>query len=1048
MFQKFIDRPVLSTVISVIILILGILGLGTLPVEQYPEIAPPTVQVNANYTGANAETVLKSVVIPLEEQINGVEGMTYMTSSASNDGTANISVFFELGVDPDIAAVNVQNRVARANSLLPQEVINTGVTTQKAQNSALLFFSIFSENEDYDATFVENYAKINLVPKLQRVKGVGNVNVFGSKDYSMRIWISPDKMAAYNLVPADIQAALREQNREAATGKIGENADGIFEYVMKYKGRLAEVKEYENIILKTTDDGGFLRLKDVAEIELGALSYVRKNSGMGNPGVAVGVYQTSGSNAKEIIDEIETILEEAKVEFPTGLDYVIPFNSKDFLDASIDHVVQTLIEAFILVFIVVFLFLQDFRSTLIPAIAVPVAIVGTFFFLQLFGYSINMLTLFAMILAIGIVVDDAIVVVEAVHAKLEKGVDSAKTATRNAMGEISGAIISITLVMSAVFIPVSFIQGSSGVFYQQFGITLAVAILISAVNALTLSPALAALFLKPHSSEKGEKSNFMARFFKAFNIGFTVMTNKYTNTIGTLVKRKWITLALLLGFSVLAIFLFRSTPSGFVPDEDRGMIFVNVSMPPGTTIEKTEETIMKLDSIYESMDIIDVRMSVAGFSLLSRVSAGSYAFSIMKLKDWSDREADSLSVNATMQKLYGITSGFNDAEIIYFTPPSIQGFGTSSGFEVQLQSKTGEDWNSINDVKNQFLGALNGRPEIQYAISQFDPGFPQYNLDIDMEKVKMSGFTATDIFNALQGYYGGIYATDFNKFGKQYRVMIQAKPKDRANEKSLNHIFVRNNNGESVAVSQFVTLKKIYGPEVVQRFNLLSSVKITGVPNPGYSTGDAIAAIEEVSAQVLPTSYTYDYSGLTREESNAGSQTILIFILSLVFVYFLLSAQYESYILPLSILLSLPFGIAGAILFINLAGLQNNIYFQIALIMLIGLLAKNAILIVEFALQRRRAGLSLFDAAADGARARLRPILMTSFAFIFGLLPLALSSGIGAIGNQSIGVSAVGGMLVGTILGVFIIPVLFVVFQALQERISGKPEVIQNENNA
>lgn len=1048
MFQKFIDRPVLSTVISVIILILGILGLGTLPVEQYPEIAPPTVQVNANYTGANAETVLKSVVIPLEEQINGVEGMTYMTSSASNDGTANISVFFELGVDPDIAAVNVQNRVARANSLLPQEVINTGVTTQKAQNSALLFFSIFSENEDYDATFVENYAKINLVPKLQRVKGVGNVNVFGSKDYSMRIWISPDKMAAYNLVPADIQAALREQNREAATGKIGENADGIFEYVMKYKGRLAEVKEYENIILKTTDDGGFLRLKDVAEIELGALSYVRKNSGMGNPGVAVGVYQTSGSNAKEIIDEIETILEEAKVEFPTGLDYVIPFNSKDFLDASIDHVVQTLIEALILVFIVVFLFLQDFRSTLIPAIAVPVAIVGTFFFLQLFGYSINMLTLFAMILAIGIVVDDAIVVVEAVHAKLEKGVDSAKTATRNAMGEISGAIISITLVMSSVFIPVSFIQGSSGVFYQQFGITLAVAILISAVNALTLSPALAALFLKPHSSEKGEKSNFMARFFKAFNIGFTVMTNKYTNTIGTLVKRKWITLALLLGFSVLAIFLFRSTPSGFVPDEDRGMIFVNVSMPPGTTIEKTEETIMKLDSIYESMDIIDVRMSVAGFSLLSRVSAGSYAFSIMKLKDWSDREADSLSVNATMQKLYGITSGFNDAEIIYFTPPSIQGFGTSSGFEVQLQSKTGEDWNSINDVKNQFLGALNGRPEIQYAISQFDPGFPQYNLDIDMEKVKMSGFTATDIFNALQGYYGGIYATDFNKFGKQYRVMIQAKPEDRANEKSLNHIFVRNNNGESVAVSQFVTLKKIYGPEVVQRFNLLSSVKITGVPNPGYSTGDAIAAIEEVSAQVLPTSYTYDYSGLTREESNAGSQTILIFILSLVFVYFLLSAQYESYILPLSILLSLPFGIAGAILFINLAGLQNNIYFQIALIMLIGLLAKNAILIVEFALQRRRAGLSLFDAAADGARARLRPILMTSFAFIFGLLPLALSSGIGAIGNQSIGVSAVGGMLVGTILGIFIIPVLFVVFQALQERISGKPEVIQNENNA
>ncbi|GLU43367.1 efflux RND transporter permease subunit [Allomuricauda sp. NBRC 101325] len=1048
MFQKFIDRPVLSTVISVIIVILGVLGLSTLPVEQYPEIAPPTVQVTANYTGANAETVLKSVVIPLEEQINGVEGMTYMTSSASNDGAANISVFFELGVDPDIAAVNVQNRVARANSLLPQEVINTGVTTQKAQNSALLFFSIYSENEDYDATFVENYAKINLVPQLQRIKGVGNVNVFGAKDYSMRIWISPDKMAAYNLVPADIQAALREQNTEAATGKIGENADGIFEYVMKYKGRLSEVAEYENIILKTTEDGGFLRLKDVADIELGALNYARKNSGMGKPGVAVGVYQTSGSNSKEIIDQIETILEESRADFPKGFDYVIPFNSKDFLDASIDHVVQTLIEAFILVFIVVFLFLQDFRSTLIPAIAVPVAIVGTFFFLQLFGYSINMLTLFAMILAIGIVVDDAIVVVEAVHAKLEEGADSAKTATKNAMSEISGAIISITLVMSAVFIPVSFIQGSSGVFYQQFGITLAVAILISAVNALTLSPALAALFLKPHDHEKGKKTNLLARFFKAFNVGFTAMTNKYTNTVGNLVKRKWLTLFLLLAFGALAAYLFKSTPTGFIPDEDRGMIFANVSMPPGTTIEKTEETIMKLDSIYESMDIIDVRMSVAGFSILNRVSAGSYAFSIMKLKDWSERGADSLSVNATMQKLYATTAGFNDAQIIYFTPPSIQGFGTSSGFEVQLQSKTGEDWNSINDIKNQFLGALNARPEIQYAISQFDPGFPQYNLDIDMEKVKMAGLSATDIFNALQGYYGGIYATDFNKFGKQYRVMIQAKPEDRANEKSLNHIFVRNADGESVAVSQFVDLERIYGPEVVSRFNLLSSVSITGVPNAGYSTGDAITAIEEVAAQVLPNSYTYDYSGLTREESNSGAQTIIIFILSLVFVYFLLSAQYESYILPLAILLSLPFGIAGAILFINFAGLENNIYFQIALIMLIGLLAKNAILIVEFALQRRKAGLSLFDAAAYGARARLRPILMTSFAFIFGLLPLALSSGIGAIGNRSIGVSAVGGMLVGTILGVFIIPVLFVVFQALQEKITGKPEEIQHANNA
>ncbi len=1050
MFQKFIDRPVLSTVISIIILILGVLGLLTLPIEQYPEIAPPTVQVSANYTGANAETVLNSVVIPLEEQINGVEGMTYMTSSASNDGAATISVFFKLGVDPDIAAVNVQNRVARASSLLPQTVLNTGVTTRKSQNSALLFFSIFSKNKEFDATFVENYAKINLVPKLQRVNGVGNVNVFGSKDYSMRIWIDPNKMATYQLVPADIQAALQEQNREAATGKIGENAEGIYEYIIKYKGRLSEVSEYENIILKTTADGGFLRLKDVATIELGALNYARKNSGMGYPGVAVGLYQTSGSNAKEIIDEVEKILESSKADFPKGFDYVIPYNTKDFLDASIDHVVQTLIEAFILVFLVVFIFLQDLRSTLIPAIAVPVAIIGTFFFLDLFGYSINMLTLFAMILAIGIVVDDAIVVVEAVHAKLEQGGTSPLNASKTAMGEISGAIISITLVMAAVFIPVSFIQGSSGVFYQQFGITLAVAILISAVNALTLSPALAALFLKLHDPEGEHSKGLKTRFFNSFNRGFKAVTHKYTNAIHTLLGRKWITFLILVAFSVLAIVLFKTTPSGFVPNEDRGIIFANVSLPPGTTLEKTEETVMKLDSIYGTLDVIDARMSVAGFSLLSRVSAGSYAFSIMKLKDWSERKDASLSVDATIKKLFGYSADFKDATIIYFTPPSIQGFGTSSGFEVQLQNKGTDSWLEINEVKNQFLQALNARPEIQYAISQFDPNFPQYQLDVDLEKVKIAGLSLTEILNTLQGYYGGLYTTDFNKFGKQYRVMIQAKPEERANENSLNHIFVANKKGESVAISQFVDLKKIYGPEVVDRFNLLSSVKITGVPNQGYSTGDAINAIEEVTAQVLPNTYTYDYSGLTREERNSGSETTLIFILSLVFVYFLLSAQYESYILPLAILISLPIGLAGAILFINLAGLENNIYFQIALIMLIGLLAKNAILIVEFALQRRRSGMSINESAIEGAKARLRPILMTSFAFIFGLLPLALSSGIGAIGNKSIGLSAVGGMLVGTLLGVFVIPVLFVVFQTLQERLSSKPPgLIQSEvNNA
>ncbi|APA64127.1 efflux RND transporter permease subunit [Maribacter sp. 1_2014MBL_MicDiv] len=1040
MFQKFIDRPVLSTVISIIIVILGVLGLSTLPIEEYPEIAPPTVQVTSTYTGANAETVLKSVVVPLEEQINGVEDMLYMTSNASNDGSATINVYFKLGTDPDIAAVNVQNRVARANSVLPQAVIQTGVITQKSQTSALLFFSLFSENDNYDATFVENYARINLVPKLQRIEGVGNVTVFGAKDYSMRIWLDPAKMAAYKLMPSDIQAALNEQNLEAATGKIGENADGVYEYVLKYKGRLSEEAEYEDIIIRAQENGQFLRLKDVAEVELGAFNYGTKNEGMGNPGTAVGVFQTSGSNANEIIDQIQSILQESQPDFPDGLDYVIPYNTKDFLSASIEHVVQTLIEAFLLVFLVVFLFLQDFRSTLIPAIAVPVAIIGTFFFLSLFGYSINMLTLFAMILAIGIVVDDAIVVVEAVHAKMEEGATNAKTATKSAMSEISGAIISITLVMSAVFIPVSFISGSSGVFYQQFGITLAIAILISAVNALTLSPALAALFLKPHNPSEEHKKGLKQRFFTAFNTGFDTITDKYVGSVKVFAKNKWLTIGSLVVFTVLTIYMFKTTPTGFIPNEDKGIIFADVTMPPGTTLEETQKTVKQLDSIYESMDIVKARMNITGFSILNSVNGGSYGFSVIRLQDWEERTEPSQTVEATIGQLFAKTAGLKNARIFFFTPPAVRGFGNSAGFELNLQNKDAEDWQSIGQTTNEFLAALNARPEVQYAITSFNPNFPQYELQVDIEKTKSAGLAVTDVFNAMQGYYGGLYTTDFNKFGKQYRVMIQAKPEDRANEESLNHIFVTNANGESVAVSQFVSLQKIYGPEIVSRFNLLNSVKINGAMNPGYSTGDAITAIEEVSAQVLPNNYTYEYSGLTKEENSAGSQTIIIFILSLVFVYFLLSAQYESYILPFSILLSLPVGIAGAIGFVSLFGLENNIYFQIALIMLIGLLSKNAILIVEFALQRRKHGMSIMESAIDGAKARLRPILMTSFAFILGLLPLALSSGIGAVGNRSIGMSAVGGMLIGTIFGVFVIPALYVIFQSIQERFTGAPK--------
>ena len=1047
MLKVFIERPVLSTVISILITILGILGLMSLPIEQYPEIAPPTVQVNATYTGANAETVLNSVVIPLEEEINGVEGMTYITSSASNDGAAKINVFFELGVNADIAAVNVQNRVARATSKLPEAVIQTGVTTLKSQTSALMFLSMFSDNPEYDEVFVQNYAKINLVPKLQRVKGVGQVNVFGAKDYSMRIWIDPAKMAAFKVVPSDIQAALREQNLEAAPGKFGENANGVYEYVIKYKGRLAEISEYENIIIKSIGNGNFLRLKDVATVELGGFNYGTNNMGMGKPGVAVGIFQTSGSNAQEIIEEVMTILEDAKADFPKGVDYVVPYNTKKFLDASISKVITTLIEAFILVFIVVFLFLQDFRSTLIPAIAVPVAIVGTFFFLQLFGYSINMLTLFAMILAIGIVVDDAIVVVEAVHAKLDEGVKSAKEATVSAMSEITGAIISITLVMSAVFVPVSFIKGSSGVFYQQFAITLAIAILISAVNALTLSPALCALLLKPHEGSEHHKKGFKDRFFTAFNTGFDSITNKYVNSIGFLLKRKWIAVVGLIVASGIALLLFKSTPSGFIPTEDRGLIMADITLPPGATLEQTQKIVNEYDSILASMDIVEARMNVVGFSLLNNVNGGSYAFSVIQLKDWSERKEDNQSVDAVVGELFGRTAGIKDARLLFFTPPSVQGFGNADGFELKLQDKGDDDWMKISQVSGEFLQALNARPEIQYAMTSFNPSFPQYQMDVNVEKTKEAGISINQIFNTLQGYYGGLYTTDFNRFGKQYRVMIQAKPEDRATPESLDNIFIRNAQDETVSISEFVNLKRVYGPESVARYNLLKSISVTGKANPGYSSGDAIKAVEEVAAQHLPKTYEYEFSGMTREEIIAGGQAAGVFLLSLIFVYFLLAGQYESYVLPLSVILSLPVGIAGAIGFVNLFGLENNIYFQVALIMLIGLLAKNAILIVEFAIQRRRHGMGLFESAIDGAKARLRPILMTSFAFILGLLPLAFASGVGAVGNRSIGMGAVGGMLVGTLLGVFVIPVLFVIFQGLQERISGKaketdPEIL------
>jgi HAE1 family hydrophobic/amphiphilic exporter-1 len=1041
MLRRFIERPVLSTVISILIVILGVLGLISLPVQQFPEIAPPTVQISASYPGANAETVLKSVVVPIEEAVNGVEGMTYMSSSSSNDGAATIDVYFELGTDADIAAVKVQNRVATVNSKLPQQVVQSGVTTEKVQNGVLMFLSMYSENDDFDATFVENYARINMIPLIKRINGVGSANVFGSKDYSMRIWLKPDKMAVYGLSPQDIVYALNEQNIEAAPGKFGENSSQSFEYVIRYKGKLSKVEEYENIILRSEGNSNFLRLKDVAKVELGAFNYSTQNKTLGYPSVALAVYQTAGSNAQQIIKDVEKVLEDAEKDFPPGIKYVVPFNSNDFLDASIDHVVQTLIEAFLLVFLVVFIFLQDFRSTLIPAIAVPVAIVGTFFFLQLFGFSINMLTLFALVLAIGIVVDDAIVVVEAVHAKLDNGVKGAKKATVSAMNEITGAIISITLVMSAVFVPVSFLEGPTGAFYQQFALTLAVAIVISAINALTLSPALCALLLKPHDPTEEHKKGVMSRFYTAFNTGFDAVTERYGKSVGFLIKRKWLAGIILAIFVALAGWFFKTTPTGFIPNEDQGMIFCDITLPPGSTLDRTADVSQKVDEIVREMGVVKERMFVNGFSLLSGTVGGSKAFGVIKLHEWSKRKEDHEKVKAVVGQLFAKTAGISEAQILFFTPPTVMGYGNADGFEMRLQDKTNGSFDGLMANAGKFLAALNQRPEIQYAITSFNTGFPQYEMEVNVEKVKEAGISVSSLFSTLQGYYGSWYAADFNRFGKQYRVMIQADPEDRATAESLNNIYIRNAREELVAVSQFVTLTKVNGPDVVNRFNLFNSATINGNVNPGYSTGDAIQAIQEVAAATLPSSYGYEFSGMTREEQKAGNKAIVVFVLSLIFVYFLLSAQYESYILPFSILLSLPIGIFGGIFFVKLAGLDNNIYFQVALIMLIGLLAKNAILIVEFALQRRRQGMAIFQAAVEGAKARLRPILMTSFAFILGLMPLMLSSGAGAIGNRSIGTGAVGGMLIGTLFGVFVIPAFYVVFQILQEKISGAPKV-------
>ncbi|MFB9844944.1 efflux RND transporter permease subunit [Mucilaginibacter ginsenosidivorans] len=1040
MLRKFIERPVLSTVISILLVLLGIISLFTLPITQFPDIAPPTVQVTASYPGANAEVVARSVATPIEEAVNGVENMTYMTSNSSNDGTMTLNVYFKQGTNPDIAAVNVQSRVSKAISQVPQEVVQSGLSTQKVQNSIIMFVALTSKDTSYNETFLQNYIKINLIPQLQRIPGVGQAQPFGAHDYSMRIWLKPDRLTAYNLSPQDVTAAIKDQSLEAAPGRFGEASKEAFEYVLKYKGKLNKSKDFENVIIRSNSDGSVVRLKDVARVEFGSFTYSSNSQLNGFPTSGVAIFQTAGSNANDILTEAQHQLTEFSKTLPKGIEPVIMYNSKEFLDASIDQVKHTLVEAFVLVFIVVFVFLQDFRSTLIPAIAVPVAIIGTFFFMQLFGFSINLLTLFALVLAIGIVVDDAIVVVEAVHAKMESTTLSARKATIESMSEISGAIISITLVMAAVFVPVGFMQGPAGVFYRQFAFTLAIAILISAVNALTLSPALSALFLKnTHSADgHGTKKGFGARFFAAFNAGFTAVTNRYVRSLQFLIKRKWVAISGLALISAVTFVMIKKTPTGFIPTEDQGFLLYAVNTPPGSSLERTHKAMQEINEIVKNDPITKNHYTVEGLNFISNANASPYGAGFIRMKPQGERGPVQDLNQITAMMTQKVASQVKGASAFFFTFPTVQGFGNVNGFEVMLQDRTNGTMGKLDSTTHAFIGALMQKKEIAYAFTTFAAGNPQYEIEVDNEKAKQLGVSVADLLQTMQVYYGSSFVTDFNRFGKYYRVMAQADVKYRANPQSLNNIYVKNNQGQMVPANGIVKLKRVYGPETVTRNNLFNAVTINGVPKPGYSTGDAIKAIEETAKESLPRGYSYEWTGQTREEIKSGSQILLVFAMSLIFVYFLLAAQYESYILPFAVILTIPLGVFGLMLFINMMGIDNNIYVQVSQIMLIGLLAKNAILIVEYAVQRRRAGMNLAAAALEASRLRLRPILMTSFAFIVGLIPLMRATGASALGNRSIGTGAVGGMLTGVILGVFVIPVLFVVFQYLHERISTK----------
>ena len=1032
--DRFINRPVLSTVISIFMVILGILGLLFLPITQYPDIAPPTIHVSTTYTGANAQTILNSVIAPLEESINGVEDMLYMTSTATNTGSADITVYFKQGTDPDMAAVNVQNRVSKAQNLLPAEITQVGVITQKRQTSMLMVFSLFSPDDRYDLEFLENYAKINVIPLIQRVPGVGDANVMAS-DYSMRIWLKPDIMAQYGLMPSDITGILAEQNIEAAPGQFGAQGNQSFQYVLTYKGRLQTAEEFGNMVIRANENGEILYLKDVADIELGRLTYDFKNFQNGHNAVSAIVYQTAGSNATAIIEDINDLLDEIKETLPPGIEISVTMNSNDFLYASIHEVIKTLIEAFILVFFVVYIFLQDLRSTLIPAIAIPVSLIGTFFALYLMGFSLNLLTLCALVLAIAIVVDDAIVVVEGVHAKLDQGYKSPHKASIDAMRELSGAILSITLVMMSVFIPVSFMPGTSGTFYRQFGLTMAFAIGFSAINALTLSPALCAILLKPHKEGEGHKKTFVSRFHIAFNVAYNNMLAKYKNGVAHFVHHKKLSFLGVIVGTIILIVLMNITPTGLVPNEDTGTIMVTADLQPGTSQERTEEVMMHIDQILGSHPAMQSRTQIIGFSFLGG-QGNTYGSFICKLKPWDERTGKGMDANSVIGALYmQFATQVKDARVLCFAPPMIPGYSVSNGFELNLQDKTGGSLDNFYQVAQDFIAELLKRPEIAMASTTFNPNFPQYRVDVDVAKCKQAGISPSDVLSALQGYLGGMYSSNFNRFGKLYRVMMQAEPDARVSPESLNNIKIRNGS-EMAPITNFITLEKVYGPDNINRFNMYTSMTVNGNPADGYSSGEAIKAIEEVASQTLPVGYGYEFSGMTREEQSSSSgTTAIIFMLCLVFVYLLLSAQYESYILPLSVIFSIPFGLAGSFIFAWIMGVENNIYLQIALIMLIGLLAKNAILIVEFALDRRRTGMPIINAAIDGAAARLRPILMTSLAMVIGLLPMMFAHGVGANGNSTLGAGAVGGMLIGMICQIFIVPALFVVFQIIQEKI-------------